>query len=672
MTRNDRISVTRRDAVKSAAVGAVAAGLGAFASREAAAQEAFDAIVIGTGFGGTVATIALSTHGKKTLVIERGTFWVTPETLGAPTAPTNAVIDFANRNKMRVQFWSRPDHALGILDLLANRYHDANPYGLHNYRMFRHAHILTASGVGGGSLIYSNVNLQARPAVLDRIGLKGIDYNRTQKFMEKFRGKFNKVVTKIPLPAGVTLEQLSKKLDPAQASKDYLLLDRSRALRDASDLVAKQIGVAMPWTPLDLSVSEYMDGNNAATDPAGGSDTVHTFCERQGRCMLGCLPAARHTLNKTLVKFVFSKNPQVTLSPESEVRTIKRVGDAYEVTYIDRRGENDPEGQTKTVRASQVFLAAGVLGTTEILLRSRNAGLALSDKLGFGFSTNGDFGALAVGTKMIGADGQPVRRPDGTAAKASVYPTRGPINTADVRFEIDGRHYTIEDCGIPSMFARVVRTGLDDRKALLALADPAGFVGGQTSSNIGTLFATLRDRIFGKKDRDPSKDRHSTEAELIDDVFFFNAMGEDEANGIFSLEGDELDLDWPADKPIANNACFTKVEEMMQKLSQAMGGTYTPLPTWEGLPPVFDKKTLIVTHPLGGCRIGPTMAEGVVNEFGQVYDGSKKTTDPLAVHAGFHIVDGSTMPGALAANPTLTISAQAIKAIERAVGPLPL
>src|SRR5260370_451744 len=358
MTRNDRISVTRRDAVKGAAVGAVAAGLGAFASREAAAQEAFDAIVIGTGFGGTVATIALSAHGKKTLVIERGTFWVTPETLGAPTAPSNEVSDFDNRNKMRVQFWSRPDHGLGILDLLANRYHDANPYGLHNYRMFRHAHILTASGVGGGSLIYSNVNLQARPAVLDRIGLKGIDYNRTQKFMEKFRGKFNNVVT---------------------------------------------------------------------------------------------------------------KNPQVTLSPESEVRTIKRVGDAYEVTYIDRRGENNSEGQTKTVRASQVFLAAGVLGTTEILLRSRNAGLALSDKLGLGFSTNGDFGALAVGTKMIGADGQPVRRPDGTAAKASVYPTRGPIKTAAVRFEIDGRHYTIKDCGIPSMFALVVRTGFDGRAAVLAL-----------------------------------------------------------------------------------------------------------------------------------------------------------------------------------------------------------
>jgi cholesterol oxidase len=635
------------------------------------AQEAFDAIVIGTGFGGAVATIALSASGKKTLVIERGTFWVTPETLGAPTAPSNAVIDFANRNKMRVQFWSRPDHALGVLDLLANGYHDGNPYGLHNYRMFRHAHVLTASGVGGGSLIYSNVNLQARPAVLDRIGLKGIDYNRAQKFMERYRGKFNKVVTKIPLPAGVTLEQLGNKLDPAQASKDYLLLDRSRALRDASDLVAKQIGVAMPWSPLDLSITEYTDGNNAASDPAAGSDIVHTFCERQGRCMLGCLPAARHTLNKTLVKFVFSKNSQVTLSPESEVRTIKRVGDTYEVTYIDRRGDPNLEAQTKTVRASQVFLAAGVLGTTEILLRSQGSSLVFSDKLGSGFSTNGDFGALAVGTKMIGADGKPVRLPDGTAAKASVYPTRGPINTADVRFEIDGKHYTIEDCGIPSMFAKIVRTGLDDRNRLKELENPGRWIDDQYSSTTtNTLLASLRRLFFGS--RGNSKDRHSTEAELIDDVFFFNAMAEDEANGILTLKNDKIDLNWPDDKPIANQACFGKIEEIIRKLSEAMGGAYTPLPTWEGLADVFAQKTLIVTHPLGGCRIGATMAEGVVNEFGQVFDGSKKTIDPLAVHPGLFIVDGSVMPGALAANPTLTITAQSLKAIERAVGPIPL
>jgi len=667
MTSGGPQSITRRDAFK----GAVAAGLGVLTSKEAIAQEVYDAIVIGTGFGGTIATIALSAHGKKTLVIERGTFWITPETLGAPTAPGNAVGDWAKGKGLRVQYWPRPDHALGLLDLLANRYHEENPYGLHNYRMFRQAHILTASGVGGGSLIYSNVNLRAQPAVLDRIGLKGIDYDRAERYMEKYRGKLSKVVTKIPLPPGVAPEKLGAKLDPAQdpdklANKGYLLLDRSRALRDASALVSKQFGIEMPWSPLNLSITEYVHG---AAPEADGS---HTFCERQGRCMLGCLPQARHTLNKTLFKWVLSKDARVTLSSESEVRTIKRVGDGYEVTYLDRRGTN-LDGELRTARASQIFLAAGVLGTTEILLRSqRDVGLALSDKVGTGFSTNGDFGALAVGTAMIGPDGKPVLGADGKPAKASVYPTRGPINTCEVRFAIDGRHYTIEDSGIPSMFARIVRTGLNDRKALLALTDPAAFVGGQTSSNIGSLLGSIKERLFGRKDRDASKERHATEAELIDDVFFFNAMGEDEANGVFSLQGDELDLDWPADKPIGDQQCFSKVEQMMQQLSFAMGGSYTPLPTWEGLFPVLDRRTVVVTHPLGGCRIGPTMAEGVVNEFGQLYDGGKKSTDPLAVHPGFFVVDGSAMPGALAANPTLTISAQALKAVERAVGPLPL
>src|SRR5262249_10613404 len=150
----------------------------------------------------------LSTHGKRTLVLERGTFWITPETLGAPLGPGNALADWAAKNKFRVQYWPRPDHALGLIDLLANRYRDDNTYGLHDYRMFRQAHILTASGVGGGSLIYSNVNLRARQAVLDRLGLKGIDYDRAERYMEKYRGKLSKVVTKIPLPPGVSPEKL--------------------------------------------------------------------------------------------------------------------------------------------------------------------------------------------------------------------------------------------------------------------------------------------------------------------------------------------------------------------------------------------------------------------------------------------------------------------------------
>jgi cholesterol oxidase len=671
---NRGASLTRRNVVQGAAAGVLAAGAATVISKEAVAQETYDAIVIGTGFGGAVATIALSNRKKKTFVIERGTFWITPETLGLPPgkppAFRNAMADWARDPKrdMRVQYWPRPDHGIGLVDLFENRYHRGNRYGLHDYRIFRQAHILTASGVGGGSLIYSNVNLRAQPEVLDRIGLKGIDYDRAEKFMETYRGKLSTIVTKIPLPAGVSPEQLFNAANPGK-DRSYLLLDRSRALRHAAAVVSKQLGVNLPWTPLKLSVTEYIDDAQGKNE----ADDVHTFCERQGRCMLGCLPQARHTLNKTLFKKVFLPDPQVTLSPESEVRTIKRVGDAYEVTYIDRRGEGG-EGSwpERTVRAPQVFLAAGVLGTTEILLRSRRDGLLqLSDRLGYGFSTNGDFGALAVGTRFTDDDGKLIRTADGKTGKMSVYPTRGPINTCDIGFDMEGKHYTIEDAGIPSMFAKVVRTGLNDIGALRALSDPVSFVSGNQSSSITSLVTSLRERLFGKREHDPSKDRHATEAELIDDVFFFNAMSEDHANGLFYLKGDDIDLDWPAQDPIGNQPCFAKLEDMMRKLSEAMGATYTGLPPWEGLL-VFAKKTLIVTHPLGGCRIGPTMAEGTVNEFGQVYDGSKKASQPDAVHPGLYVVDGSVIPGALAANPTLTIAAQALKAIERAVGPLPL
>jgi cholesterol oxidase len=647
MTQQRDHALTRRNVVQGAVAGAVAAGVSTISSQEAAAQEVYDAVVVGTGFGGAVAALALHAQRKKTLVIERGTFWVTPETLGSPSAAAAPPLaKWAADKGMRVQYWPRPDHNLGLVDLLENRYHRGNPFGLHHYSIFRHAHVLTASGVGGGSLIYSNVNLRAKDAVLNRIGLNGIDYDRAELFMNKFRGKFSKIVTKIPLPPGVSPEQLGP-------DKDYLLLDRSRALRDAATSVASQLGIQIPWAPLNLSVVEY--------DHAAGSeaDANRTFCERQGRCFLGCLPQARHTLNKTLYKFIFSKDTSLTLSPESEVLTIRRTGDAYEVTYLDRRGERGFDGRRATVRTRQVFLAAGVLGTTEILLRSRDAGgLQLSDKVGHGFSTNGDFGALAVGTKRA------------NGAKMAVYPTRGPINTADLRFELDGKHFTVEDCGIPSMFARVVRVGIDDRKELLRLADPVAFVAGTTSTVVGQVRDTTREFFHGAKPRDPTKDRNSTEAELIDDVFFFNVMGEDDASGRLSLRGESIDLEW--DQPIGEHPVFAKAEDILRRLSEAMGGQYTPLPTWDGLPFVFDEKTVIVTHPLGGCRIAPSMADGVVNEFGQVYDGSRRASDPGAVLPGLYIVDGSTIPGALAANPTLTIAAQAIKAVEKALGPLPL
>lgn len=65
----------------------------------------------------------------------------------------------------------------------------------------------------------------------------------------------------------------------------------------------------------------------------------------------------------------------------------------YEIKYIKREAANPSKYEKKTVTAEKVIIAAGCLGTTEILLRCKERGTVpgLSDKVGVGFSTNGDY-----------------------------------------------------------------------------------------------------------------------------------------------------------------------------------------------------------------------------------------------------------------------------------------
>jgi choline dehydrogenase-like flavoprotein len=64
--------------------------------------------------------------------------------------------------------------------------------------------------------------------------------------------------------------------------------------------------------------------------------------------------------------------------------------------------------------------------------------------------------------------------------------------------------------------------------------------------------------------------------------------------------------------------------------------------------------TIACSHPLGGCRIGNNASEGVVNEFGHVFDTSK---GPEGIHNGLYIADGSVIPTSLGVNPSLSIAA---------------
>ncbi len=708
----------------------------------------FDAIVVGSGFGGTVAATQLVEKGKRVLVIERGGWWVSPLNLARPakvpavgmrkwleTVRAPALHEQGRRDTDRlVNFWPRPDHLRGLFDLVASIRTRWNPDGLYSYRRFDEAHIPTANAVGGGSMIYTNVTISPRPQALQRIGLTlaQSDFDKGLAWMEQFRGPTNEIVTKSPPLPEEERTRLGLDLENLDPDHEYLYLDKSLALKTAAAKAAPKLGLAMPWKPLQLSVIDYdplrppKTTNGSSTPVPSAADKAHTYCQRQGRCLFGCLPQARHTLNKTMYGKLLADESQfkdlIELRELAEVSSVARVDGGYEVRYRDRMN-----GKAEVrVRAPMVFLAAGVLGTTELLLRCAEQGtLNLSPALGRGFSSNGDFGGFAVGTTD------------------RVHSTQGPINTCHLDIELeDGSLITVEDSGLPAMVAELASHALHILKLYLhekrwwrkwwfkfrmrlfwhvgrrlhlnvsprlphflprpvrarkrarpsieqfpprkgqLQSNPATST--QPSSSPGSAPGQPPQPAAaapGAQEQPPSLDifpkttdplRYETEAEMVESIFFFNTMGQDAANGVFRLKRGffdrlfrrpaQLDLSW--DEPMESQEVFTRIDKIQETLATAMGGEYLPMPFWGGL---TKKKKLVIPHPLGGCRIAPTRDGGVVDEHGRVFDGA--ASDPTAALDGLYIVDGSVIPGALAVNPTLTIVTQALKTMDAALQP---
>jgi cholesterol oxidase len=115
----------------------------------------YDAIVIGSGFGGTVAATELIDAGWNTLVLERGSWWISPEEPGKATKDLLGAIPtceaLRGHGQPPPQYYPRPDHMKGLFDLLACVYGRRNREGLYKVSRFDEATVVTSSAVGGGS-----------------------------------------------------------------------------------------------------------------------------------------------------------------------------------------------------------------------------------------------------------------------------------------------------------------------------------------------------------------------------------------------------------------------------------------------------------------------------------------------------------------------------------------
>ncbi len=602
----------------------------------------FDVMVIGSGFGAAVAAIDQAGKGETVFILERGVWWLTPE-----LSAENRMNAFLKTQP--VQYWPRPDHRRGLVDFLAvvkaNGVAGAlqdfangvaefftgkeRPRPLYRYNTFDEADVISASGVGGGSLIYSNVTIEpffdtdkkqypAMESWPEKAKLLPADYVNGLAWMTTNRGAPNQVVTKYP--QAIPQNQLN-----TVKSSDPRLLGRSRFLRDASTspTLSPQLAgqIVEPWAPLKLQIKEADPGNTVANK---------NFCERQGRCFLGCLPAARHTLSKTLLnQLPLAAQDKVLIRPLANVESIETIpGGGYTVHYT---GLDDDTAYHPT--AKTVILAAGCLGSTEILLRSRDKGngkFVVSKTLGSKFSTNGDFsGFVTVAPEKL---------------QYPIHATRGPINTSHVTFRDGKLLVNVEDAGIPAMFASLVE------KTLKMLEQDKG------QADVIDMLGLLWNNAQLPDYSDPNT--MQTEAEMLMNTCWFNCMGMDDATGILTLDGDDLQLNFTG--AIAKHPTFQKAESVLQELAKAMGGTYQAFPLWHGLEPFVSKK-LVVVHPLGGCPIGGSSTDGVVNSNGQVYN---TTAGAETVYDGLYVLDASIIPGAVAVNPTLSIVSMAARAVK--------
>jgi cholesterol oxidase len=282
------------------------------------------------------------------------------------------------------------------------------------------------------------------------------------------------------------------------------------------------------------------------------------------------------------------------VKPLHIVKSIRPVSDGYEVFYKEILSETLVTG---SVTGRIVIVAAGSLGSTELLLNCREDAASLpnlSDRLGHNWSSNGDFLTPAI---HLGRD---------------VVPTRGPTITAAVDLldgAFAGQAVFIEDGGLPNVADAELRRlaeqeGADDRER--------------------ALIATVR-LLF-------------TSGALRSVMPWF-AQSRDAGDGQLSLRNGKLFLAWNSAK---SKKTIDAVVALHQQMALRTGGLpLTPL-TWTTC------GDLITPHPLGGCNMATSAAQGVVDHKGEAFN-----------YRNLFVADGAIIPEALGLNPSRTIAALA-------------
>jgi len=562
-------------------------------------------LVVGSGYGGAVAALRLAADDRRVLVLERGKEYALgdfPENLGE--LPGHVRLERPGDCKPR-----------------------ANADALFDLRLSTRVAAVVANGLGGGSLINANVALEADEETLrDKVW-----------------------------PASVRDDLPSLRAAAAQVRKllgivtDPQVPGKLRALRR----VAEALGA--PCEPAPVAVS-FQGGRNAV-----GIDQAP--CVRCGNCVTGCNTGSKNTLPMNLLPLAKARGARFYTGATVLSVAPARAG-GWRVRFRRTATLKGPlSGEIHELHADDVVLAAGTLGSTEILLRSQALGTPFSAQLGARFSTNGDtleFGyAQRARVGAVAASGSLDRRPKSIGptisgcARVEASPGKGETK----------HRFLLQDGAIPDALRRVF---------------------GELVVT-GSLFKRyVKDGVPAWQARHPEKDPLGVHPDALQHCQVLLGMGDDGAEGSLALKlpvdaqgcdaGGSVDdarlaICWPEGEASWANAHLDALARNLECVEARAfdGGDYVQNPFSRPLPAEFASALtgeapagpFLTVHPLGGCAMGESAAGGVVDGFGRVFRPGG------GIYPGLHVMDGAVMPRALGVNPFLSICAIAWRACDR-------
>jgi cholesterol oxidase len=343
--------IKRRQFLQASLAATASIGVSTLQANAYRPEEYIEALVIGSGFGGAVAALRLGQAGIETIVLERGRRW--PITNAGDTFSTYQKPDGRSTwlSPTTVIFNQVPiDVYTGVLDVKVGD-------GILAYR---------GAGVGGSSLVYNAISYQPTKENFYQVFPRSINYEELDKV---YYPRVRSIIKPSPIPDEIL-------------NTDYYLASRIFLEQAAkAGLKTRKLDIAVDWN----IVQQEILGQKVPSAITG-------------QVYYGLNSGAKNSLDRNYLSMAEATG-NVEIRPLHVVTTIEEHhGGRFRVT-CNQISERGAVVAKKTFVCRYLFLAAGSIGTTELLLRAKhNCTLRrLNHQVGQFWGTNGD-GVSAIAT----------------------------------------------------------------------------------------------------------------------------------------------------------------------------------------------------------------------------------------------------------------------------------